>query len=94
MDGKDITSASALAAKADVTAWLESNGVGRRRVNYKLRDWLFSRQRYWGEPIPIVHTTDEDGDVVPKPLPADALPLTPPGGGAPCGSLHVQLYSS
>ncbi|PAP77513.1 leucine--tRNA ligase [Rubrivirga marina] len=66
------------AAKADVTAWLESNGVGRRQVNYKLRDWLFSRQRYWGEPIPVIHTTDEDGDVVPKPLPPDVLPLTLP----------------
>ena len=66
------------AAKADVIAWLESNGVGRRRVNYKLRDWLFSRQRYWGEPIPVIHTSSEDGDVVPKPLPASALPVTLP----------------
>ena len=66
------------AAKADVIAWLESNGVGRRQVNYKLRDWLFSRQRYWGEPIPIVHTTDEAGNATPTPLPADALPLTLP----------------
>ena len=45
------------AAIANVTAWLEDNGVGRRQVNTKLRDWLFSRQRYWGEPIPVVHPT-------------------------------------
>src|SRR5690606_4435657 len=35
--------------------WLEENGIGKRKVTYKLRDWLFSRQRYWGEPIPIIH---------------------------------------
>ena len=45
--------------------WLEERGRGERKVQYKLRDWLFSRQRYWGEPFPMVHT--EDGDVVPVP---------------------------
>ena len=41
-------------AKAAITNWLEEKGIGHRKVNYKLRDWVFSRQRYWGEPIPIV----------------------------------------
>jgi len=42
-------------AIAQITAWLEERGIGKKAVNYKLRDWLFSRQRYWGEPIPVVH---------------------------------------
>jgi leucyl-tRNA synthetase len=46
-------------AKSRIIAWLESQGIGRRKVNYKLRDWLFSRQSYWGEPFPIVY--DERG---------------------------------
>ena len=50
------------AFKKAVTDWLEAEGLGTRRVNYKLRDWLFSRQRYWGEPFPIVHA--EDGRVI------------------------------
>jgi len=49
-------------AKRVVTEWLERKGLGRRDVQYKLRDWVFSRQRYWGEPFPILHELDEGGD--------------------------------
>ena len=54
--------------------WLEENGVGEKKVSYRLRDWLFSRQRYWGEPIPILHL--EDGTM--KPVPVEELPLVLP----------------
>lgn len=54
--------------------WLVAKGVGERKVTYKLRDWLFSRQRYWGEPMPIIHF--EDGSM--RLLDLDELPLTPP----------------
>src|ERR1700746_233286 len=55
-------------------AWLEAYGAGHAQVQYRLRDWLFSRQRYWGEPLPILHRAD--GSVAP--LPDDALPLLAP----------------
>lgn len=48
--------------KQKITAWLAENGVGSQAVNYKLRDWLFSRQRFWGEPFPILHELDADGN--------------------------------
>ncbi|MFR8859599.1 MAG: leucine--tRNA ligase, partial [Enterococcus faecium] len=54
--------------------WLEENGVGKKEVSYRLRDWLFSRQRYWGEPIPIIHW--EDGTVTA--VPEEELPLRLP----------------
>ncbi len=69
LDGLDIA-----AAKKAIVAWLEEHGKGRGTVQYRLRDWLFSRQRYWGEPFPLVHT--EDGRVVP--VPEDQLPVTLP----------------
>jgi leucyl-tRNA synthetase len=57
-----------------MNSWLEEQGIGKRTINYKLRDWVFSRQRYWGEPIPLVHCTS-CGTV---PVPEDQLPLTLP----------------
>ncbi|GGS32092.1 leucine--tRNA ligase [Streptomyces badius] len=61
-------------AKAEITEWLREHGVGEGTVNFRLRDWLFSRQRYWGEPFPIVY--DEDG--IAHPLPESMLPLELP----------------
>ncbi|MGX1950666.1 leucine--tRNA ligase [Streptomyces sp. CB02115] len=61
-------------AKARITDWLKEHGVGEGTVNFRLRDWLFSRQRYWGEPFPIVY--DEDG--IAHPLPESMLPLELP----------------
>ena len=61
-------------AKEAIIEYLEKNGLGEKKVNYKLRDWVFSRQRYWGEPIPIVHC-DKCGMVA---VPEDQLPVTLP----------------
>ncbi|MBI4663044.1 MAG: leucine--tRNA ligase [Verrucomicrobia bacterium] len=65
-------------AKRTITAWLEEKGLGHKTINYKLRDWLFSRQRYWGEPFPIVWKTDAGGQTYHQALPESALPLLPP----------------
>lgn len=60
--------------KTKITAWLEEKNIGKKSVNYKLRDWVFSRQRYWGEPIPLIHC-DSCGIV---PMDEKDLPLTLP----------------
>ena len=69
LDGLEVD-----AAKAAITTWLEGRGRGEATVQYKLRDWLFSRQRYWGEPFPIVFGADGE----PRALPEDQLPLELP----------------
>jgi leucyl-tRNA synthetase len=69
LDGLDIPT-----AKARAIDWLEERGIGRRTVNYRLRDWLVSRQRFWGCPIPVVYCTDH-GIV---PVPTDQLPVLAP----------------
>jgi leucyl-tRNA synthetase len=67
-------------AKAKMIAWLEEKGLGTRRVNYKLRDWLFSRQRYWGEPFPILHELDANLEPtgLMRAVPQDQLPVRLP----------------
>jgi leucyl-tRNA synthetase len=66
--------------KEKITQWLEFKHLGVRRINYKLRDWLFSRQRYWGEPFPILHEIDDQGNLtgVVEPLDPSELPLRLP----------------
>lgn len=78
-DGKHINSGfldglDTAAAKAKMIDWLTANGVGGAKVNYRLRDWIFSRQRYWGEPIPVIHWDDGTTSLVPE----DELPLRLP----------------
>jgi leucyl-tRNA synthetase len=73
-DGYSLDGLSIVDAKAKIIEWLEANGHGVGAITYRLRDWLFSRQRYWGEPFPIVY--DETG--LPIALPESALPVVLP----------------
>jgi leucyl-tRNA synthetase len=78
-----LTSAN---AKKKITSWLEERGLGKRAINYKLRDWLFSRQRYWGEPFPIVWENGKHRALQEKELPVVPSPLDdykPTGTGEP-----------
>jgi len=70
----NLNSLSLTEGKKRITEWLEKNGKGEKKVNYKLRDWLFSRQRYWGEPFPILHFPDGSK----RALDLDELPLCLP----------------
>jgi leucyl-tRNA synthetase len=73
-------------AKKKITSWFEERGVGKRAINYKLRDWLFSRQRYWGEPFPIVWENGKHRALQEKELPVVPPPLDdykPTGTGEP-----------
>jgi len=65
-------------AKQKIIAWLEEKSLGQKTINYKLRDWLFSRQRYWGEPFPLIWKTDSNGDLYHEALPESSLPVLPP----------------
>ncbi len=72
--GIDIDGLNKESGIAKITAWIESKSLGKAKVNYKLRDWLFSRQRYWGEPFPVIHW--EDGEI--SAMDDDELPLELP----------------
>ena len=69
-----------LTCKAKITDWLAAKGLGQKRIHYKLRDWLFSRQRYWGEPFPLLHEIDQAGNPTGRIDPVDFadLPLQLP----------------
>ena len=76
-------------ARQRITEWLESKGLGEAKVNYRLRDWLFSRQRYWGEPFPILHDANGQHSLVPdRDLPV-RLPELP--DFKPTGSMEPPL---
>ncbi len=70
LDGLEVAE-----AKEKITEWLTEKGIGEKKTNYKLRDWVFSRQRYWGEPVPLVYCEHCGGWV---PVPEDRLPVTLP----------------
>jgi leucyl-tRNA synthetase len=86
-------------AKERMIQWAEANGRGTRKVNYKLRDWLFSRQRYWGEPFPILHLEDGSKETVADDLLPVALPdvksYEPSGTGeSPLAAITEWLYTT
>ena len=73
LNGLEVTE-----AKKKITAWLEEKNLGKKTINYKLRDWLFSRQRYWGEPFPIIWKKDAAGNLYHEAVAEHLLPVLPP----------------
>ena len=71
----DLNGKATADARATIVEWLQAQGAGAATVNYRLRDWLFARQRYWGEPFPVVYPEGSDDAV---PLPLEQLPLELP----------------
>jgi len=73
-NSSNFSDLSSVEARGKMTTWLEDRQLGRKKINYKLKDWVYSRQRYWGEPIPLIHC-DKCGVV---PVPERQLPVTLP----------------
>ncbi len=94
MDSGPFDGLASHEAAEKIVEWLEARGKGQRRVQYRLRDWLVSRQRYWGAPIPVVHC-DRCGAV---PVPDEQLPvrlpenLTPTGGASPLAECEAFVH--
>jgi leucyl-tRNA synthetase len=95
--GIDINGLNKEAGTAKIIRWLESKNLGKAKVNYKLRDWLFSRQRYWGEPFPVIHW--EDGEItvldekeLPLELPELENYLPGESGESPLANATEWLY--
>jgi leucyl-tRNA synthetase len=94
--GIDINGLSKEAGIKKMTDWLESKNLGKAKINYKLRDWLFSRQRYWGEPFPVIHWEDGEitvigDDELPLELPALELYLPGETGESPLANAGEWL---
>ena len=85
IDSGEFSDLGSAEARESITAWLEKNGKGKQRIQYRLRDWLVSRQRYWGTPIPVVHCEDCGSVAVPDDQLPVELPthLQPTGGASP-----------
>ncbi len=90
IDSGEFTGLGSEKAKAVITEWLSNYGKGRARVQYRLRDWLVSRQRYWGTPIPVIHC----GNCGIVPVPETDLPVVLPAGLKPQGGASPLAAST